>query len=49
MQSTGGGPSRVRALNPLEERVSRIMGLGSITGHQEIQEAGFEVSIYINL
>ncbi|XP_072932838.1 uncharacterized protein [Epargyreus clarus] len=40
--STGGGPSTIKALTPLEERVLRIMGLRSVTGHQEVQEAGFE-------
>ncbi|XP_072935006.1 uncharacterized protein [Epargyreus clarus] len=40
--STGGGPSTIKALTPLEERVLRIMGQRSVTGHQEVQEAGFE-------
>lgn len=48
-QGTGGGPSTVRPLNPLEERVLRIIGIGSITGNQEVPEAGFEVSITISI
>ncbi|XP_072939480.1 uncharacterized protein [Epargyreus clarus] len=39
--STGGEPSKIKALTPLEERVLRIMGLRSVTG-QIVQKAGFE-------
>ncbi|CAH0719792.1 unnamed protein product, partial [Brenthis ino] len=44
-KTSGGGPDTVTPLNSLEERVLRIIGIGSFSGDVEVPEAGFELRL----